>query len=126
MAKSIGEVDVVVDLVAGPYLETDISVCRTGGRIVVVGLLGGAEALVDLGLLMRRRLTLRGTVLRPRADAEKAAATRRFANEVSPLFERGFLRPIVEKVMPLERASEAYDLVASNETFGKVVLAPGR
>lgn len=117
-----GEVDVVVELVGGPYFETDVQVCRTNARIVVVGLLAGTSAQLDLGLLMRKRLTVRGTVLRPRPDHEKAAVLDRFAKEVVPLFGRGVLRPVIETVMPLEKGQEAYDLVGSDRTFGKVIL----
>jgi NADPH:quinone reductase len=74
---------------------------------------------------MRGRASVTGTVLRPRPDHEKAAALARFAREVVPLFERGLLRPVTERMLPLEEAAAAYDLVGSNVTFGKVVLTPG-
>jgi NADPH2:quinone reductase len=125
MAERIGRVDVVLDLVGGSYVETDVAVCDTGGRIVVLGLLAGAEATLDLGRLMRRRLTLRGSVLRTRPDHAKGAVTERFVTEVCPLFERGLLRPVTDRTMPLERAAEAYDLMGSGETFGKIILTPG-
>jgi NADPH:quinone reductase len=125
MAKRIGEVDVVLDLVGGDYIEIDIQVCRPTGRIVVVGLLAGSAASVDLGLLMRKRISLVGTVLRTRPEHEKASAMARFSAEVIPLLERGILHPVVERVLPFEQARAAYDLVGSNKTFGKVVLAMG-
>ena len=125
MADHIGEIDVVIDLVGGAYVTTDVAVCRTKGRIVVVGLLAGSEVQLDLGSLLRKRISLRGTVLRTRPDHEKAAAMHAFAREVVPLFERGVLRPIVERILPVESAADAYELVRSNETFGKVILTPG-
>jgi NADPH:quinone reductase len=125
VAERIGVVDVVLDLVGGRYISLDLEVCAPRGRILVVGLMGGSEVEIDLGTLMRKRLVLRGTTLRTRADHEKAAATQAFAREVAPLFERGLLRPVVDRIVPLERVTEAYDAVGSNSTFGKVVLAPG-
>jgi NADPH2:quinone reductase len=75
--------------------------------------------------LMRKRLTLRGTVLRSRLDHEKATAMDAFGREVVPLLARGAVRPVVERTFALEQAAEAYDLVRSNRTFGKVILTPG-
>ena len=125
MAEEIGPVDVVVDLVGGDYVAVDLEVCAPKGRVVVVGLLAGSRADVDLGLLLRKRLMLKGTVLRSRPMHEKAMATERFTREVLPLFQRGAFRPVVDRVVPLEDAADAYDLLARNATFGKVVLAPG-
>jgi NADPH2:quinone reductase len=125
MAERIGEVDVVLDLVGGDYLAADLSSCRTGGRVVIVGLLAGARAEIDLGRLMRRRLSLRGTVLRTRPNHEKARAIAAFAAQVAPLFERKALSPVIDDVLPLTRAEEAYERVASGRTFGKIVLAAG-
>lgn len=124
MANQIGEVDVVIDLVGGDYLKVDVEVCKSKGRIVLVGLLAGATTEIDLGAIMRKRLGLRGTVLRARPEWEKAQATAAFATEVVPLFERGVLQPVVERVFPLEDAEKAYDMLASNTTFGKLVLVP--
>jgi NADPH:quinone reductase len=125
MADEMGEVDVVIDLVGGSYLECDIAVAATNARIVVVGLLAGPKTTIDLGRLLRQRISIAGTVLRARPDHEKAAVTVRFVREVLPLFATGALRPVTERVLPLDEASAAYGLVESNETFGKVILAPG-
>ena len=122
MAERIGEVDVVVDLVGGTYVALDIEVCAPRGRIVVVGLLAGSRAEVDLRLLLRKRLTLRGTVLRARPEHEKAIVMERFEREVVPLFERDALRTVIDRMMPLAQAADAYALIESNATFGKVVL----
>jgi NADPH2:quinone reductase len=124
MAKGIGEVDVVVDLIGGPYLEVDVEVAATRGRIVIVGLVAGATARLDMGAVMSKRLTIAGTVLRSRPDHEKAAAVAAFAREIVPLLESGIVAPVVERRMPLARAREAYDLMESNATFGKVILTP--
>ena len=122
---AIGEVDVVVDLIGGDYLSIDVEVCRPKGRIVIVGLLGGAVSELNLGAVMQKRLSIRGTVLRSRPDHEKAAAVAAFGAQLVPLFADGRLQPVVDKIVPLEQGQEAYDLVASNATFGKVVLSGG-
>jgi NADPH2:quinone reductase len=123
MAAAIGEVDVVLDLVGGPYLACDVACSRVGARIVVIGLLAGARAELDLGRLLRRRLSIVGTVLRPRRDHEKAAAIAAFSRGVVPLLARGIVRGVTEAVVPLVRAREAYARVAADATFGKIVLA---
>jgi NADPH:quinone reductase-like Zn-dependent oxidoreductase len=125
MAAEIGEVDVVLDLVGGRYLECDLAVAATGGRIVIVGLLAGASATIDLGRLLRQRLSVTGTVLRARPDHEKAAVTERFAREALPLFADGGLRPVTDRTFPLAEVAAAYRLMESNDIFGKIVLTPG-
>jgi NADPH:quinone reductase-like Zn-dependent oxidoreductase len=120
--EATGGVDVVLELVGGPYLAEDLLCVAPRGRIVLVGLLAGARAELDLGLILRRRLRLWGTVLRARPLEEKIAATQAFARHLLPLFERGALAPIIDRVLPLARAAEAHAHVASNEGFGKVVL----
>lgn len=124
MSGAIGEVDVVIDLIGGDYLETDVSVVRSEGRIVLVGLVAGASARLDLGLLLNKRVSLRGTVLRARPDYQKAAAMTAFAREVVPLFATGTLRPVIDRIAPLAAADDAYGAMASDATFGKIVLAP--
>ena len=125
MAAAIGEVDVVLDLVGGDYLSVDTSVCRTRGRILIVGLLAGANAHLDMGTMLRKRLTLQGTVLRSRPEHEKAAAMAGFARSVVPLLAEGRLHPVTDCVVPLDSAAEAYEILRSNSTFGKVVLSTG-
>jgi NADPH:quinone reductase-like Zn-dependent oxidoreductase len=124
MAKEIGEADVVLEHVGGDYVPMDLEVARAKARIVLVGLVAGANAQLDLSTILRKRITIVGTMLRSRPEHEKAAATAAFAHEVVPLFERGLLKPVVDKVLPLEAATGAYDLVANDRTFGKVVLKP--
>ena len=115
-------VDVVVDLVGGDYLAADVAVAAPLGRIVLVGLLAGRTATLDLGTILNRRLTLRGTVLRSRPAGEKAEATEAFARDVLPLLASGAVHPVVDQVFPLERIAEAHALLESNETFGKLVI----
>jgi len=115
-------VDIVLDLVGGPYFPASVACAATFGRIIQIGLMAGRSAELNLGTVMTRRLTIRGTVMRTRSGREKAAATDAFARDVLPLLERGEVRPVVDKVFPLDQIREAHALMESNETFGKIVL----
>ena len=119
-----GTADVVVELVGGGYLDVDLAVTALQGRIVVVGTLAGGNVEIPLFTLMSKRLALHGTVLRARTIKQKAAATAAFAADVLPLLHDGKLQPVVDRVLPLEAAADAYELMASNTTFGKVILSP--
>jgi NADPH:quinone reductase-like Zn-dependent oxidoreductase len=115
-------VDVVLDLVGGSYVEEELACLSAGGRILSVGTMAGPAARVDLSVLMRKRATLRGTVLRARPLEEKILAARALARHLVPLFEAGRLRPVVDRILPLARASEAHATLERNDTFGKIVL----
>lgn len=117
-----GAPDVVIDLVGGPYVTADVLAAAPGGRIAVVGTLAGGSATLPLLALMGKRLAVHGTVLRPRSVSEKANATAAFVREVVPLLDRGIIRPVVDAIVPLADVSDAYARLASNDTFGKVVL----
>ncbi len=114
--------DVILELVGGAYLSEDLSCVATRGRIVVVGLMAGVRADVDLGALLHKRARITGTTLRARPLEEKILATQAFARHVVPLVERGLLKPVIDRVMPLQQAAEAHAYVASNQGFGKLVL----
>lgn len=115
-------IDAVLDLVGGDYLTGDLQVLRPLGRIVVVGLTGGRSASIDLGALLGKRATVVGTVLRARPLEEKAALAREFSHRMVPLFALGALTPVVDRVVSFDEVRAAHALMASNETFGKVVL----
>jgi putative PIG3 family NAD(P)H quinone oxidoreductase len=115
-------VDVVVDLVGGAYVRENLACVAMRGRIVVVGMMAGAACEVDLPLLMHKRAEIRGTVLRARPLEEKIVAAQALERHLVPLFDRGALRPVVDRTLPLARAAEAHALLQSNETFGKIVL----
>lgn len=117
-----GPIDVTVDLVGGPYLGVDIAAAAPKGRIIIVGLIAGAKGELDMGALLAKRLMVRGTVLRSRPSAEKADATHLFEGQVVPLIARGAIRPVIDAVVKLGEADQAYELVAQDRTFGKVVL----
>jgi putative PIG3 family NAD(P)H quinone oxidoreductase len=118
-------VSVVLDLVGAAYLDANLDALAERGRLMLVGTLGGASATFDFRRVMAKRLTVRGTVLRPRSAEEKARAVRRFAAEVVPLLARGLVRPVLDSAYALEEAAAAYSRLESNETFGKVVLRVG-
>jgi putative PIG3 family NAD(P)H quinone oxidoreductase len=115
-------VDVILDLVGGAYLEANLKCLASKGRMMLVGTTSGAEATLNFGMMLSKRLTLRGTVLRARSNEEKAAATESFAQDVVPLLEKGIVKPVVDKVYKLEEIREAHRLMESNANFGKIVL----
>ena len=115
-------VDVALDLVGGAYLPATVQAMAPRGRVILIGLLAGRAATLDLGTVLSRRITIRGTVLRTRTAREKADATAAFARDVLPLLERGAVRPVVDTVLPLDRIAEAHALLEGNRTFGKVVI----
>jgi len=119
-----GGAHVTLDLVAGSYIEADIAAAAPLGRIVVIGTLAGGSATLRVLPLMGKRLQLTGTMLRPRSALEKAQATSAFATDVAPLLASKQVAPIVENVFPLADATTAYNLLASDSTFGKVILQP--
>lgn len=115
--------DVVLDLVGGPYVAADLDALGFQGRLILVGTIAGNRADVKLDRILRKRLTVRGTVLRSRSDAEKAQVTAAFARDLIPAFSRGQLRADVHGVLPLEKAAEAHRIVAEDRNTGKVVLS---
>jgi NADPH2:quinone reductase len=115
-------VDVILDLVGGPYLEADQQVLALRGRHIVVGVPGGPRAEIDLRALMVKRASIRGTVLRARPPAEKAHLARAFEEHVLPGFRSGALRPVIDRVFEPGAAGEAHRLLEASETFGKVLL----
>jgi putative PIG3 family NAD(P)H quinone oxidoreductase len=119
--------DVVLDLVGGAYVPESLAALAERGRCVLVGLMAGPRAEIDLGMVLRRRLRLTGTVLRARPLEEKIAAAQALARNLAPLIAAGKLGAVIDRVLPLERAMEAHDLMTGNTTFGKIVLrvAPG-
>jgi putative PIG3 family NAD(P)H quinone oxidoreductase len=122
VVDAAGPVQVVIDLVGGSYLEVDVAAIGPHGRIMIVGVIAGPRATLDMLTLMNKRAWVRGTVLRSRPGHEKAAAMHAFAGQVVPLLAAGSVRPVVEEVVPLAEAERAYDLLADDTTFGKVIL----
>lgn len=115
-------VDVVLDVIGADYWERNLRALAPRGRMVLVGLMGGAAAQANLGVLLMKRLQVRGTTLRARPLEEKAAATRAFEKSVLPHVASGRVKVVVDRVFPLREAAEAHRYLASNANFGKVVL----
>jgi NADPH:quinone reductase-like Zn-dependent oxidoreductase len=116
-------VDVLMDLVGGPYLAGNLRVLALRGRMIVVGTTAGAKAEIDLGALLRRRASITGTVLRTRPAEEKIALARDFTDAVVPLFETGELKPVIDRFYRPEEIREAHRRLGENRTFGKLVIA---
>jgi putative PIG3 family NAD(P)H quinone oxidoreductase len=118
-------VDVVLDIIGAKYLAANVRSLATGGRLVSIGMQGGTKAELDLGLLMRKRAAIHATTLRARpatgrgGKAEIVAAVR---HDVWPDVERGVIRPIVDRRLPMARAAEAHRAVEAGEHIGKVLL----
>ena len=118
-------IDVTLDLVGGAYVPADVRAAALRGRIMIIGTVAGATASVPIGMVLRKRLTLRGTALRSRTLEEKRVVTQAFARDVVPLLDTGTLRPTIDQVFDLEQIAVAHERLAGNETFGKVVLRIG-
>lgn len=114
--------DLVFDLIGGPHLNSHLAALRDGGRLVLIGLTAGARVDLDLAPVLRRRLRILGSVLRARSREEKARLVSDFAAFALPRLKDGRLRPVVERVFPLEQAAEAYAALGRESVFGKVIL----
>ena len=116
-------VDVILDPVGASYLDDNLQALKLNGRLILIGLMGGARSEIDLAQLMIKRLRVQGSTLRSRALSEKAAIMAELQQFVWPKIEQGDIKPIVQQVIPIEQAAAAHDLVASDATIGKVVLS---
>lgn len=118
-------VNMVLDIIGGDYLTRNLKALAMDGRLIQVGLQGGARTEIDLRTVMQRRLTLTGSTLRPRSVAEKAAIARELEQHVWPLLSSGTVAPVIDRLLPLEAAAEAHRLLESGEVIGKIVLTVG-
>jgi NADPH:quinone reductase-like Zn-dependent oxidoreductase len=114
--------DVVLDSIGAPYLERNLASLAVGGRLVVIGLMGGAKAEIHLGVLVAKRLSIHGSTLRARPVAEKAAIVSGFLGAFGPALRAGRLDPVVDRVLPLEQVADAHRAMKASEHFGKIVL----
>lgn len=115
-------VDLILDMVAGSYLERDVSLAAVDGRIVIIAFLGGTRAEMDWRPVMVKRLTITGSTLRPRSVEEKGEIAASLRKTVWPLLESGKVRPVISKVFPLEQAARAHSLMESSVHIGKIML----
>jgi NADPH2:quinone reductase len=114
--------DVILDMVAGDYIPREIKCLADDGRLVLIALLGGSKAMVDLGQILRRRLAITGSTLRPRPVAFKAAIAAKLREHVWPLLESGKIKPVIYRAFPLEQAAEAHALMETSTHVGKIML----
>ncbi|HEX6361724.1 MAG TPA: zinc-binding dehydrogenase, partial [Albitalea sp.] len=114
--------DVILDMVAGDYVEREIRALADDGRLVIIAVQGGTQAQIDAGAVLRRRLTITGSTLRPRSVGFKTAIAQALRAEVWPWLESGKVKPVIHQVFPAERAAEAHALMESNQHIGKLVL----
>jgi len=115
-------VDVILDMVAGDYVPREMQCLADDGRLVIIALLGGAKATIDLNAVLRRRLVITGSTLRPRPVEFKGAIARKLRSVVWPLIEAGRIRPVLFRTYPLAEAAAAHALMESSQHVGKIVL----
>lgn len=115
-------VDVVLDMVAGEYVAREVSCLADDGRIVIIAVQGGVKASFDAGEVLRRRLVITGSTLRPRAVPFKGAIATELRQKVWPLIDAGTIRPVIERVFPAHQAAQAHALMESRQHVGKIVL----
>ncbi len=114
--------DVVLDLVGAKHWDRSLECLREGGRLLVVGMVGGSRVSLDLWQVLRRRLQILGIAMRGRGIDDKIAIARRFRERVLPLLERGEIRPVLDRVFPLEEVRSAHERMEANLNEGKIVL----
>ncbi len=119
-------VDVVLDSIGAPYFEKNVAALALGGRLVLIGLMGGAKAELNLGPVIGKRLTVFGSTLRARPLEEKAALVRSFEAQFGDDLAAGRIGPVVDRVLPLEQVGDAHRALAASEHFGKIVLRVAR
>jgi tumor protein p53-inducible protein 3 len=123
-AEKARGVNVILDHVGARYLPRDLDALATDGRIVIIGSMGGVrEASLDVVKLLGKRAQITGSTLRSRSNEEKAAIVSAFLERFGADLDAGRIRPVIYKVMPLERWEEAHELMASSDHFGKIVLS---
>jgi NADPH2:quinone reductase len=117
-------VDVILDMVGGGYIERNFHAAALGGRIINIAFQSGLSATVNFAPMLRKRLTLAATTLRPRTNAEKGAIREALLREVWPLIEARKIKPVIDRVFPLAEAGAAHARMAKSEHIGKILLTP--
>lgn len=115
-------VDVILDMVAGEYVDRELKALADDGRLVLIALLGGAKSTLGMGDILRRRLSITGSTLRPRPIEFKGKVAAALREKIWPLLEAGKIKPVIYKTFPLENAAGAHSLMESSEHIGKIVL----
>ena len=115
-------VDVILDMVAGDYIGRGVQALAEDGRLALIAVQGGVQSEIDAGIVLRRRLTITGSTLRPRSAAFKAELARSLREKVWPLIDAGRIKPVIYRELPAAQAAEAHALMESNQHIGKIVL----
>ena len=115
-------VNVILDMVAGAYVAREIKCMAEDARLVIIAVQGGVESQIDAGVVLRKRLTISGSTLRPRPIAFKAAIARSLREKVWPWLENGRIKPVIHQVFPAAQAAAAHTLMETNQHIGKLVL----
>ncbi len=115
-------VNVIIDMVAGDYIQRDLKCLADDGRIVIIAFLGGVKTNINMTDILRRRLTITGSTLRPRSTQFKSDIALSLRNKVWPMFEAGIIEPMIFKSFALEEAADAHRLMESSEHIGKIIL----
>ncbi len=117
-------VNIIMDFIGAPYLLDNLKSLAMDGKLIVIGTMGGTDAThLPMGLLLGRRLQILGTALRSRSLTQKMELTKEFWQFATPLFEKGALKPIIDRVFPLKEAAAAHRYMESNQSIGKIVLS---
>jgi len=114
--------DVVLDMVGGDYIGRELQCMKEDGRLALIAVQGGVKSQIDAGLLLRKRLAIAGSTLRPRSVAYKTVLAQALRSTVWPLLEAGRIKPVIHQVFPAPQASEAHALMESSTHVGKIVL----
>ena len=118
-----GGVNIILDPVGGEYFERNLDVLSTEGKLIVIGLMGGAKANLNLGLLMVKRQKIIGSTIRARSNETKNIVMQELSEKVIPLFESGMLKPVIHKTFYFDECNEAQEIMEANENIGKIILA---
>ena len=118
-------VDIILDMVAGAYIAKEVQCLREDGRLVLIAVQGGVKSEFNAGLVLRRRLTITGSTLRPRPIAFKTAIAQACRDRVWPLIEQGRIKPVIHSVFAAADAAQAHELMESNQHIGKIMLTWG-
>ena len=119
-----GGADLILDCIGGSYLARHLDLLATDGRLVLIGLQGGASSEIDLAVVLRKRIALTGSTLRARPVDHKADIIRSFLTDFGDAIAKGSIRPVIDRTLPFENAAEAHRLLAAGEVFGKLILTP--
>ena len=114
--------DVILDMVGGDYVPRELKALADDGRLALIAFLGGSKTTLDLGEVLRRRLSISGSTLRPRSIEFKTQIARALREKVWPLIEAGKIKPVIHSTFPLAEARKAHALMESSTHVGKIVL----